>query len=319
MTQASSVILDPKSLRDRLFIIIFEAETPAGKLFDVALLWLIIASVFTVALESVAGVREDYGTLLIVLEWLYTTVFTVEYGLRIYCAQRRLRYVLSFFGIIDLLALLPAFISLVFTNVHSLLVIRALRLLRVFRVLKAVRLMGEAHSLLSSVRASLPKVSVFIGAVTIIALIVGSAMYLIEDAKAGFTSIPRAMYWAIVTMTTVGYGDIAPRTELGQFLAAVLMILGYGILAVPTGIVSAEMVARRNAQGDGGPGDGEPGDRKPGDGKPGDREPGDREPGGGTSEAGHHAEPEGAVCHACGALEHQPGANFCYVCGSAVD
>ncbi|MEM9452813.1 MAG: ion transporter [Myxococcota bacterium] len=294
MAQISSAILDPKDPRDRLYLIIFEAETPTGKLFDVALLWLIIASVVTVALESVAGVREHYGTLLIVLEWFYTSVFTIEYGLRIYCTRRRLRYILSFFGIIDLLALLPAFISLVFTNVHSLLVIRALRLLRVFRVLKAVRLMGEAYSLMSAVRSSLPKISVFIGAVIVIALIVGSAMYLIEDAEAGFTSIPRAMYWAIVTMTTVGYGDIAPKTELGQFLAAVLMILGYGILAVPTGIVSAEMVASKN------------------------EEVGVEE-GDSANEVDDQAELEGAVCHACGAHGHLPGANFCYVCGSAVD
>ena len=280
---------DAQSLRDRLYIIIFEAETPHGKLFDVALLWLIIVSVITVAVESVAAVAEEYGTALRVLEWLYTVVFTIEYGLRIYCARRRFRYIRSFFGVIDLLALLPTYLSLVFTGVHSLLVIRALRLLRVFRVLKAVRLMGEAHTLLHAVRISLPKVSVFLGAVTIIALIVGAAMYLIEGAEAGFTSIPRGMYWAIVTMTTVGYGDIAPRTELGQFLAAVLMILGYGILAVPTGIVSAELV------------------------------------GGGHDSGASHFEPDDddhdddPICHACGAHGHHPEASFCYVCGSAVD
>lgn len=289
MDQDPSSRLDSDALRDRLYVIIFEAESPTGKLFDVALLWLIIASVVTVALESVAAVAEHYGLLLRILEWLYTVVFTVEYGLRIYCARRRLHYMVSFFGIIDLLALLPTYLSVVFTGMHSLLVIRALRLLRVFRVLKAVRLMGEAHTLLTAVRRSLPKISVFIGAVMVIALIVGSAMYLIEGEAAGFTSIPRGMYWAIVTMTTVGYGDIAPRTELGQFLAAILMVLGYGILAVPTGIVSAELVGDRvRGQGSEAPGP-----------KPDDV-------------LGH-------VCHACGAHDHPTGASFCYVCGSPVD
>jgi len=272
---------DSLSLRDQLYIVIFEAETPAGKLFDVALLWLIIASAVTVAVESVASVAEHHGTTLRVLEWIYTAVFSIEYGLRLYCAGRRFRYMRSFFGVIDLLALLPTFLSLFFTGVHSLVVIRALRLLRVFRVLKTVRMMGEAHSLLTAVRSSLPKISVFIGAVVIIALIVGSAMYLIEGEATGFTSIPRGMYWAIVTMTTVGYGDIAPATEVGQFLAAVLMILGYGILAVPTGIVSAEIV-------------------------------------GGAAE-GAKPEEAAAVCHACGAHDHKPDASFCYVCGNAVD
>lgn len=279
--------LDPRILRDRIYIIIFEAETPAGKLFDVVLLWLIIASVFTVAMESVAMVAERYGVLLRVLEWVYTVLFSIEYGLRIYSARRPFRYVRSFFGVIDLLALLPTYLSLVFTGVHSLLVIRALRLLRVFRVLKAVRLMGEAHSLVKALAHSLPKISVFLGAVMIIALIIGAAMYLIEGEAAGFTSIPRSMYWAIVTMTTVGYGDIAPRTELGQFMAAILMVTGYGILAVPTGIVSAELVSSDPV-----------------------KEPDDDEPLG---------EDDIAVCHACGARDHQPGANFCYVCGSAVD
>lgn len=281
--------LDNEILRDRLYVIIFEAETPAGKLFDVALLWLIIASVFTVALESVAGIADHYVTLLRVLEWIYTAVFSIEYALRIYCARRRLRYILSFFGIIDLLALLPTYLSLVFTGMHSLLVIRALRLLRVFRVLKAVRLMGEAHSLLSSVRQSLPKISVFLGAVMIIALIVGSAMYLIEGEDAGFTSIPRGMYWAIVTMTTVGYGDIAPKTELGQFLAAILMVLGYGILAVPTGIVSAEIVTDKVSKS------------------------------GKVEEDAAEPDEGAAVCQHCGAHGHPSGASFCYVCGSAVD
>lgn len=279
------------TLRDRLYVIIFEAETPAGKLFDVLLLWVIIASVVTVALESVAAVSQEHRLALYVLEWIYTALFTVEYGLRIYSARRRLRYVLSFFGVIDLLALLPTYVSLVLPGVQTLLVIRALRLLRVFRVLKAVRLMGEAHNLLTAIRFSLPKISVFVGSVSIIAMVVGAFMYLIEGADAGFTSIPRGMYWAIVTMTTVGYGDIAPRTELGQFLAACLMILGYGILAVPTGIISAEIVSHR------------------------EHAPIVAEHAGGEAKDGH----DHPLCHGCGATNHPPGANFCHVCGSAVD
>lgn len=282
--------LEPTSIRDHLYIVIFEAETPAGRLFDLALLAVIIASVVTVALESVDAVSQYSRTPLRVLEWIYTGLFTVEYGLRIYSARRRLRYVLSFFGIIDLLALLPTYLSLVLPGMHTLLVIRALRLLRVFRVLKAIRLLYEAHNLLTALRMSVPKVSVFLGAVTIIALIVGAAMYLIEGADAGFTSIPRGMYWAIVTMTTVGYGDIAPRSDLGQLVAACLMILGYGILAVPTGIVTAEIVGQRDR-------------------------PVTPRAAGRSSELAD----DRPMCHACGLENQPPGANFCYVCGSAVD
>lgn len=238
------------TLRDRLYIVIFESDTLAGKLFDVALLVLILASVITVVLESVASVAADYHHVLRTLEWIYTGLFTVEYVLRVYSAHRRLRYMLSFFGIIDLLALLPTFVGLLYPGVYSLMVIRALRLLRVFRVLKAVHLMHEGFKLLSAIRNSLPKISVFLGAVTIIAIVFGAAMYVIEGPESGFTSIPRGVYWAIVTMTTVGYGDIAPKTALGQATAACLMILGYGILAVPTGILSAELVRPTKPKGE---------------------------------------------------------------------
>jgi voltage-gated potassium channel len=238
------------TVRDRLYIVIFESDTRAGKLFDVALLVLIIASVLTVVLESVASVAADYRHVLRVLEWIYTGLFTVEYVLRIYSAHHRMRYVLSFFGVIDLLALLPTFLGLLYPGVYSLMVIRAMRLLRVFRVLKAVHLMHEAYKLLAAIRASLPKIAVFLGAVTIIAVVFGAAMYVIEGPESGFTSIPRGVYWAIVTMTTVGYGDIAPKTALGQLTAACLMILGYGILAVPTGILSAELVRPTKPEGE---------------------------------------------------------------------
>jgi len=273
------------TLRERLYAVIFESDTPAGRLFDAASLGVIIASVVTVALESVPAVAREHLRTLRVLEWIYTVLFSVEYVLRIYAARYRRRYVRSFFGIVDLFALLPTYIDLLLPGVRSLLVIRALRLLRVFRVLKAFAFVHEAHKLLAAIRSSLPKISVFVGAVTILAMVFGAAMYVIEGADSGFTSIPRGMYWAIVTMTTVGYGDIAPKTPLGQLVAACLMTLGYGILAVPTGILSAEMVRPHLAAPDAGR-----------DGKA----------------------RRSARCPACGAEELPAGANFCHVCGSPV-
>ena len=279
--RSSTPAAAPDALRERLYIVIFEAETPAGRAFDVAVLVIIFGSVLAVCLESVASFESRFGTVLRALEWIFTVVFSIEYAARLYCARRRLRYVFSFFGIVDLLSLLPTFLSLVFTGAQSLLVIRALRLLRMFRVLKIMRHLGEAHSLMMAIRSSLPKISVFLGAVLIIAVIVGALMYVIEDPSSGFTSVPRSMYWAIVTMTTVGYGDIAPKTVLGQGVAAILMIIGCGIIAVPTGIVSAEFVGNK---------------------------------GGGE---GQDDEPEDH-CHHCGTPHHLPDANFCRVCGSAL-
>lgn len=238
------------SLSGRLNIIIFGTGTRWGRAFDVTLLVVILLSVAVVMLDSVEPIRADHGTALTVLEVLFTVTFTIEYGLRIYCARDRKRYATSFFGVVDLLALLPTYLSIVIAGTHSLLVIRILRLLRVFRVLKIVRMLGEAHSLMQAIRVSLPKISVFLGVVLTIVVIIGSAMHLIEGADSGFTSIPRSMYWAIVTLTTVGYGDIAPTTVLGQSLAAALMIIGYGVIAVPTGIVSAEFVQAQRAEKD---------------------------------------------------------------------
>ncbi len=229
--------------RAKLHEIIFEADTPAGKAFDVALLVAILASVLAVVLESVAPIRQNYGAVLRAFEWLVTILFTIEYLLRLYCVRRPLGYAFSFFGVIDLLAILPTYLSLVFVGAQSLLVIRALRLLRIFRVLKLVQFVGEARQLRVALRASARKIIVFLGAVITVVLIVGALMYFIEGEESGFTSIPQAMYWAIVTMTTVGYGDISPQTVPGKFLAAAIMILGYGIIAVPTGIVSVEMSA----------------------------------------------------------------------------
>ena len=229
-------------LRGWLHEVIFEADTPAGKAFDVSLLALILLSVLAVMLDSVSWVNEEYGDRMRVVEWVFTIVFTIEYLLRLYSVRRPLQYAFSFFGLVDLVAIIPTYLSLVVAGTQSLVVIRALRLLRVFRVLKLAQYLGEADELLRALRASRAKITVFLGTVLTVVLIMGSAMYLIEGEKAGFTSIPTGMYWAIVTMTTVGYGDITPTTVLGQMLSALLMIMGYGIIAVPTGIVSAELV-----------------------------------------------------------------------------
>ncbi|HUG80925.1 MAG TPA: ion transporter [Bryobacterales bacterium] len=234
----------PKSRRARLHEIIFEADTPAGKRFDVALLWAILLSLATVMLESVSSIKAQYGDLLRGLEWFFTGLFTVEYALRIFCVARPALYMRSFFGLVDLLSILPTYLSFFIAGTQSLLVIRALRLLRVFRVLKLTQYLGEAQVLMAALRASRPKIIVFLGAVMTSVIIVGTAMYLIEGEKSGFDSIPRGMYWAIVTMTTVGYGDIAPQTVAGQALAALLMILGYAIIAIPIGIVSSELMRK---------------------------------------------------------------------------
>ncbi|WP_223759542.1 ion transporter [Myxococcus sp. RHSTA-1-4] len=230
-------------LRARMHEVIFESDTPAGKSFDIALLWAILFSVAAVMMESVAGVRERFGLELRALEWGFTVLFTVEYVLRLIAVRRPLAYALSFFGLVDLLAILPTFLSVFFPGAQSLLVIRAVRMLRVFRVLKLAHLLGEAEVLLTALRASRPKITVFLGGVLSVVVVMGSVMYLVEGEKHGFDNIPRAMYWAIVTMTTVGFGDITPKTVLGQFIASVLMVLGYGVLAVPTGIVSVELAA----------------------------------------------------------------------------
>jgi voltage-gated potassium channel len=227
--------------RERLHEIIFEADTPAGKAFDVLLLVLIILSVVAVMLESINSVAEKYGDWLRAFEWLVTILFTIEYLLRLYSVGKPARYARSFFGVVDLLAILPTYLSFFIPGAQSLLVIRALRLLRVFRVLKLAHFVGESRVLWSAIRASARKIIVFLGTVLTIVIIVGSMMYLIEGAANGFTSIPVSIYWAIVTMTTVGYGDIAPQTPLGKILASAIMIMGYGIIAVPTGIVTVEL------------------------------------------------------------------------------
>jgi voltage-gated potassium channel len=227
--------------RARLHEVIFESDTPAGRYFDLALIWLILLSVATVVLESVREVREQYGTLLHTLEWVFTLLFTVEYCLRLLSVLHPLRYATSFFGVVDLLAIVPTYLSIFVPGSQYLLVIRILRLLRVFRLLKLSEYVAEADILRRALRASRRKISVFISAVLLLVVIIGALMYVVEGEANGFTSIPRSIYWAIVTLTTVGYGDLSPRTSLGQILASIVMVIGYGIIAVPTGIVSVEL------------------------------------------------------------------------------
>jgi len=234
--------LAPRSRwRARLHEVIFEADTPAGRAFDVCLLVAILVSVIAVMLESVAGIRRQYGGVLRAVEWTLTGVFTIEYALRLLAVDRPWRYARSFFGLVDLLAVVPTYLALALPEAQSLMVIRAIRLLRVFRILKLAHFLDEAQQLVQALRASRRKITVFLGGVVTIVVIMGALMYLVEGEGHGFTSIPTSMYWAVVTMTTVGYGDVAPRTPLGQLLASVLMILGYAIIAVPTGIVSVEL------------------------------------------------------------------------------
>lgn len=228
-------------LRHRLHEIIFEADTPAGRLFDVVLIFSIIVSVLVVMLDSVAALQEHYGRLFLLLEWFFTLLFSVEYLLRLSCIGRPLRYVGSFYGIVDLLSILPTYISLFLPAGKYFLVIRILRLLRVFRVLKLIQYVGESNYLQRALWASRRKILVFLLSVFLLMVIFGSVMYIVEGPEHGFTSIPRSIYWAIVTMTTVGYGDISPRTNMGQAIASLVMILGYGIIAIPTGIVTSEL------------------------------------------------------------------------------
>lgn len=227
--------------RERLYVIIFESDTPAGKAFDVILIGTITLSVMTVMLESVRAVDAIYGRWLRGAEWFFTILFTIEYGLRLLCARNARRYATSFFGTIDLLAIIPTYLSVLVPGTQYLLAIRLLRTLRVFRVLKLAEYLSEANLLMRALKASQRKITVFIFSVLTLVVVLGSLMYLVEGAENGFTSIPKSIYWAIVTLTTVGYGDISPQTVAGQTLASFIMITGYGIIAIPTGIVTAEI------------------------------------------------------------------------------
>jgi voltage-gated potassium channel len=269
--------------RERLGRVIFETDTPAARAFDVALLWAIVASVVAVVLESVPSIRADYGPVLRRIEWAFTLAFTVEYALRLLTAGRERRYAFSFFGLVDLLAILPAYLALLLGASPYLAVLRALRLLRVFRVFKLARYLGEASVLAQALLASRAKITVFLTFVLTVVLVVGAFMYVIEGPERGFDSIPTSVYWAIVTLTTVGYGDISPQTPLGRTLAAALMILGYGVIAVPTGIVTTELARA-----------------------------------GSRREAAQRQAAERRICGDCGLTGHGEDAKYCRRCGAAL-
>lgn len=230
-------------LKERMHEIIFEADTPYGKWFDVVLMVIIVASVLVVMLESIDEYAVKYKRIFFIIEWFFTIFFTIEYALRLYCVLKPWKYAMSFFGIIDLLAIIPTYLSLIVADYHFLIVIRAFRLMRVFRIFKLANFLKESQFIANSLKASKQKIAVFLTFIFLMTIIIGSIMYLVEGGtNDAFSSIPRSIYWAIVTLTTVGYGDITPTTSIGQLFAAFVMIMGYAVIAVPTGIVSAEMV-----------------------------------------------------------------------------
>jgi len=233
-------------MKKKLYDIIFEADTPAGKAFDIILLIIIIISIVLVMLESVNSLNVDFQRFFLWTEWIITIIFTIEYFLRIWVLRKPASYIFSLYGVIDFLSIIPTYLSLILVGTQSLMVIRALRLLRIFRILKISRYTSEGRKIMSALKASKEKISVFLFAVLMIVIIIGTIMYLVEGTDNGFTSIPHSIYWAIVTITTVGYGDISPQTPLGQMIAGFTMILGYVIIAVPTGIVSVELASNKN-------------------------------------------------------------------------
>ena len=237
-------LLDRKLLYD----IIFESHTPAGKRFDVILLWSILLSIIVAIIDSVPSWHNQYLKEFYILEWIFTILFTIEFVLRIYISPKPLKYIFSFWGIVDLLAILPTYLSIIFYGYQYLLIVRILRLLRVFRILRLVRFSSEAMMLLRSLKSSAYKISIFLSTVVIIVTLMGTVMYVIEGGENGFTSIPQSIYWAIITLTTVGYGDVVPITNLGKFIASFIMIIGYAILAVPTGIITVEMTKAAKAE-----------------------------------------------------------------------
>lgn len=277
------------SWKNKLHEIIYEADTPAGKLFDLVLLVVIIASIVLVMLESVKAIDLKYHTFLNTAEWIITILFTIEYIARIITVKQPFKYIFSFYGIIDLLSTIPKYISIFFAGTHALVALRALRLLRIFRILKLARFLGASKNLVTALKASRAKISVFLFAVIILAVILGTIMYMVEGEENGFTNIPKSVYWCIVTLTTVGFGDIAPQTPLGQFIAAVVMILGYGIIAVPTGIVSAEYASQT---------------KKP---EPEKLKPQDK-----TIHLNSQS------CPNCLRHDHRDGSKYCYYCGEAL-
>jgi voltage-gated potassium channel len=239
---ASDVKATSLTMKERIHEVIFEADTPSGKYFDIGLLFSIVVSVLAVSLESVESIDKVYHSQLVMIEWLFTILFTIEYILRLYSTEHSVKYSTSFFGIVDLLAILPTYISIFVPGAQSLLVIRGLRLLRIFRVFKLSRYLGEANILSEAIIQSRTRIVVFLSTITVLSFITGAGMYLVEGPKHGFTSIPQSVYWAITTLTSTGYGDTVPITPFGKLLAIFIMIMGYSLIIVPTGIISTEMM-----------------------------------------------------------------------------
>ncbi|AHL35370.1 ion transporter [Pseudomonas brassicacearum] len=227
--------------RERLYVLIFQSDTAAGRRFDSILLLIILASLVIVMLDSIDSVHKNYATLLAAIEWGFTGIFIVEYGLRLYCSPKPLRYAFSFYGLVDLLAIVPGILALYYSDAQYLLIIRIIRMLRIFRVLKLSPYLKQANYLMAALRGSKQKIIVFLVSVSTLVTVFGTLMYVIEGPGNGFTSIPKGIYWAIVTLTTVGFGDIVPKTPLGQVVSSLVMITGYSIIAVPTGIFTAEL------------------------------------------------------------------------------
>ncbi|MGJ8632817.1 MAG: ion transporter [Luteolibacter sp.] len=265
-------------LRQKIWRVIFMSDTRSGQFFDVLLLLLISASVVVVMMESVSSMRIQYGRVFFYLEWVFTFLFTVEYAVRLWVVRKRRRYALSFFGIVDLLSILPSYVALLLVGTHYLMVIRILRLLRMFRVLKMAHHFGQANVLMNALRSSGPKIFVFLFFIMILVTIEGTLMYLVEGSRnPGFSSIPQAVYWAIVTVTTVGYGDVAPMTVVGKILSSMIMLSGFSIIAVPAGIVTAEIESKKRA-----------------------------------------LRMDDRTCRQCGWEGHDPAANFCKHCGCSL-
>lgn len=272
--------------RHRIYRIAFQSETPAGRLFDKFLVVAIIASVVVVILDSVDSYHARWWLEFDIAEWIFTALFTVEYVLRLICQKRATRYAFSFFGVIDLLAVLPTYLALLFPAIHVLIDVRILRLLRIFRIFKLTAYISEYQTLLFALRSSSRKILVFLSAVVLIVVVMGSLMYVVEGPEHGFTSIPASIYWAITTMTTVGYGDITPVTPLGRFVTALMMLLGWGTLAVPTGIVTSEIALHHKVGGLFGP------------------------------EA--VLQVSGRTCAQCGEAQHLSDATYCRKCGAVL-
>ena len=240
--------LAKKTLKEKLFIIIFEADTRAGQLFDKTLIFLILLSLVVVVVDSIESFSSEFHFSLTVLEWIFTLIFSLEYIARVYCAKNRMQYIKSFYGIIDLVAILPTYLAMIFPELHALIDVRVLRLIRIFRIFKLTEYVTEYVHLGAALAASRRKIFVFLSGVLMIVMVLGTLMYVVEGPANGFTSIPTSIYWAISTMTTVGFGDITPKTDLGRFITSIMMLMGWGTLAVPTGIVTAELASSRTEQ-----------------------------------------------------------------------